>query len=686
MKVLTMKNSMIFAVFLVLALLLSSGCSQEKAPSAPISGNTPQPPSGSESASPEFGMPAYSADTVLVFTDALLESVIREIVQIPQGDVTVADAAQITELNLFKWWEYFPQTTYDDILAQNNNALPRPQELSVLEYLPNLTALNCTGIQLDQAGAETLLKLRYIDITLTYALVKNALTTDELNQFERLHLFVQYPDLQEASGIKSVLELLVIVAPDHLSESKLTLSNLSAFETLETLTFQYYGPLTDLDREVFDWSGLSELHSLKSLDMRLFGLTDLSFIKKLPNLTHLDLSGNKASDFTVLGELIGLTSLSLSGCGISDISFLSSLTQLEALNLHGNNISDITALKDLTALKTLDLYNNEVSDLTPLKDLTALESLDLGYNSIADLSSLSALVNLTDLNFDGSTVSDLSPLRNLTRLETLSFMYSQVTDVSALRNLTLLRELNLRRNFAASLDALDPLRSLTVLTADNNSISSVDGLQNMTKLRELDLTGNLITDLSPLSSLTGLQILELGFNAVEDISPLSHMTELKELSLHGNTFKDLSPIIACTQLEAFGIGGDSQIGRNGGNFDDLSPLLALKHLKTLSITSMGIGTPLGKEWEDYEQILEQMPYLLHLKLTYTPMDDFSAILNMKELETLDLTFSSTEENNLSPLMDLTKLRSLTLTMSGFLNDQNAEVIEYFRDNGVTVQD
>jgi internalin A len=124
-------------------------------------------------------------------------------------------------------------------------------------------------------------------------------------------------------------------------------------------------------------------------------ISDYSFLTELKNLTTLDLSYNQISDISFLTELKNLTTLYLSYNQISDYSFLTELKNLTTLDLRNNQISDISFLTELKNLTTLDLSSNQISDLPDeITQLKYLRKLDLGQNKISKLNPALLELNL----------------------------------------------------------------------------------------------------------------------------------------------------------------------------------------------------------------------------------------------------------------------------------------------------
>lgn len=137
--------------------------------------------------------------------------------------------------------------------------------------------------------------------------------------------------------------------------------------------------ITPADLCVKEIPPLHYFTQLKILDLTHNCVNDLSGLKGLKNLEILILHENYGiDDISVLSELTSLKEIDLWGAGINDISPLKNLVNLERLCLICCDITDISPLSNLTKLTDLDLGNNPIIDIHPLANLTQLEELSIG--------------------------------------------------------------------------------------------------------------------------------------------------------------------------------------------------------------------------------------------------------------------------------------------------------------------
>ena len=140
------------------------------------------------------------------------------------------------------------------------------------------------------------------------------------------------------------------------------------------------------------------------------------------------------------------------------------------------------------------------------------------------------ILELTDLNINGSTFTSLQGLQYAENLEKLEARSLGVESLATLSEIPSLRYLDLRNTLVP-----------------NEDLSFLDGITGLTYL---DLRGTGLSDISNLSVLTQLEELYLRDNAISDLSPLSGLTTLTYLNIHSNILiTELTPLAGLENLE-----------------------------------------------------------------------------------------------------------------------------------------
>ena len=249
-----------------------------------------------------------------------------------------------------------------------------------------------------------------------------------------------FSDISPLSGLTRLISLSLYGTIIRDSSLLSRLSNLSEANipdaNLRAAIKTNLGKASDEPITSFEMAFLSELEAPNA------NISDLTGLELATNLTWLHLgyddtvsfprNSNNISDFSPLSHLIRLRTLDLADTGISDITLLSNLTSLEILYLGSNDISDVSVLSNLTNLEQLHLSNNDISDVSALSNLTSLERLNLYSNDISDVSVLSNLTSLRLLDLSRNDISDVSALSSWTSLDYLFLYNNNITDLSPL--------------------------------------------------------------------------------------------------------------------------------------------------------------------------------------------------------------------------------------------------------------
>jgi len=248
------------------------------------------------------------ASTIVTFQDANFESLIREVIIKPNGDITDADMLTITNL---------------DGIGRNIS------NISGIEYCLNLKELDLSDNQIIDisalSGLTNLKKLTLIDNNII--------------------------DISALSGLTNIVWLLLV------HNQIVDIGSLSGLTNLEELFLN--------ENQIIDISALSGLTNLEWLDLDKNQIIDISALSGLTNLKRLTLIYNQIIDIGALSGLTNLENIDLDFNQINDISALSGLTNLKIVYLYNNWISDIVALIQNSGIDNGDyvfLSNNPLSD------------------------------------------------------------------------------------------------------------------------------------------------------------------------------------------------------------------------------------------------------------------------------------------------------------------------------------
>ena len=248
---------------------------------------------------------------------------------------------------------------------------------------------------------------------------------------------------------------------------------------------------SNLLRNEFDVTGLTELRRLNVSRNRFTSLTDVEGLSKL---THFDASWN---DLTNLPNLSALTEIRHFNASRNDLTeglpALSPLTKVEHFDISYNDVMELPAVSALTEVRHFDISNNELTELPAVSALTKVEHFDISSNDFITLPPLSALTKMTYFDASWNDLVELPSLSTLTEL--LYFDVSENFDVSDDSSLMALPDLT-------------QLTKLTNLDASGNDLTVFPDLTGLTSLTRLDLSRNRIGEL-PSGAFDGLSALEI---------------------------------------------------------------------------------------------------------------------------------------------------------------------------------
>ncbi|MEY8762579.1 MULTISPECIES: leucine-rich repeat domain-containing protein [Clostridium] len=246
---------------------------------------------------------------------------------------------------------------------------------------------------------------------------------------------------------------------------------------------------------------------------------------------------------------------------------------------------------------------------------------------------------ITELDVRGKNIVDLGGIENLTSLKTLNLADNRnlnTKSISLLNELPQLESLNLSGTTINDLSLLSGLKNLQclnlqTLSLDSGQFINTSGLKDLKNLKELDLSGNgwnINSDLSELEDLTKLQILKLGATKLKSTSVLSQLKDLRYLDLSNNPINDdLEGLEGLTNLQTLLLNKNFQWGTD----DKISDISALSNLKDLTT----------------------------LDLSYNQISDISSLSGLKNLQSLNL--QNNKVSNITPLKDyLSALKLLDL--------------------------
>lgn len=425
----------------------------------------------------------------VTFENPQLESIIRKLLNIPEGPLYESELSKITQI-------------------KNNWPSDRMSLLSLdgIQYLTNLATLDLVGNNISDLSPLRGLKLKSLDLS-----------------------YNKISDLSPLATMTSLVNL-------NLAHNKI--SDITALASLTNLRF-----LNLSANNINKIDAVKNLQKLESLDLSSNDIKDITPIEGLgQSLLSLDISYNPIpiSQIEFIKNWTQLHNLGMSGFNLnsSQITFVSKFSSLKSLDLGFNRITDVTPLASLTGLRELFLYSNMIKDISPLANLKNLEWLNAGANMISNVAPLRNLTKLRFLDLEINNISNISPLTNLSNLEILNLNFNDISlkYTPTFGNMLHLLWLMLNSNDISDFTIISTAPNLLILDISSNNVSDLSPIDNMKYLLRADLAFNKISSMNAIINDVYLKwgsIIDLSGNEVTNLP--SFASDVNKL--HGRGIK-----------------------------------------------------------------------------------------------------------------------------------------------------
>lgn len=295
------------------------------------------------------------------------------------------------------------------------------------------------------------------------------------------------------------------------------LSQLALFTELTSLSAPGRAPI--------DLSFLPSLQKLKYLDLSGCAISaeQLPLIGGLAGLEELNLSDCSLSTLSGLETLSSIRSLDLSVNSISDLTPLMGCTKLETLHLQHNAVASFSVLSHLGELRYLDLSHNSLSDLTPVSSCVKLEHLNVSTNLLTKLSGIGKLTSLQALDASSNDLTTLSGIGTCTALTNVNLSNNVLDNMDEMVTLVNAVNIDVSYNDILSIPDFPDEAKLATFNGCHNFFEDVSGLGNLMSLNYVYLDYNNISDISVLAGCYNLIQVNVFRTNVSDVSALEDM-------------------------------------------------------------------------------------------------------------------------------------------------------------------
>lgn len=333
-------------------------------------------------------MTAFAADESEehVFADAVVETVIRDILEKPEGPITEEDMRSVEEFSyspLDAW--YAEGNTADQVKDFSADAYPAILSIDDLAHCTSLRTLWLYGQSIDSLEAlRGLTALESVDLTMCESITD----LSPLSGKESLHtMSLSGVPVQSYEPVFSLPNLTVFVGSGF--TGGIDLSPLAKTRSLET--FFLHGVVSK-----GDYSPLTNHPNMKSV--ALYGIDSDMFITLMQSWPHLgmfDISNASitSEDLETIADH-KLTHIKLYNCpGIVDLTPLIAQREMLSIFIVRCGVEDVTPLTQMPSLSVrIELRENPVTDLTPLAQMKSLERLVVSKSDAYTQEELEALL------------------------------------------------------------------------------------------------------------------------------------------------------------------------------------------------------------------------------------------------------------------------------------------------------
>ena len=487
------------------------------------------------------------------------------------------------------------------------------------------------------------------------------------------------------------------------------IKNISSIESLDLSGNQY----------IIDIEPLTQLSSLRILNLSRTNISDLAPIRNLTELIELDFSNTQLNDISALKYSDKLTRLKFNHTPVSDISVLERMTKLEQLDISETSVSEYGVLSNLISLKNLSVEGTDIDNLSPIDSLANLTDLNVSRTQVENVAPLRGLKNLAVLNLDSTKVSFIQPLSELSNLRILHANNTLITDLNALQELPHIERIycdqtKVNRSMAdafmasrkgvlviydskdlkgwwnslpvtwqkvlsdaaktGSVPTNEELAKITNLDSinisENGLVSDIDALERLQKLQSLIVRGTQIKSLLPLQEHKLIRTLDISNTDVTDISVVRRFSNLTVLKADNSQIENLDALSGLRSLKSIYADGTAVNDTHVREFLGRNPECLVIY-KTDSLNTW--WSELSDNWKDVfdkqlklsespgKEELHRLIQLETVKFQDLPVDDLSVMDQFVRIG--ELNFSGTAVNDLSPLSKIESLKHLRASNS-----------------------
>ncbi|OJJ15348.1 hypothetical protein BKI52_38695 [marine bacterium AO1-C] len=465
---------------------------------------------------------------------------------------------------------------YLELDLSDNPALNLVPTLQTLSNLPNLKALDLSGLRMEDLPAEIGL-LTSLEQLILYSNGLESLPT-EISQLTNLqYLNLRSNKVRDLGPIFTLSKLRRLILRNNFFTKK-TFDQIDRLSALEYLDVRRCG-IIRLPNQI---GYLFHLHTLevsgnniRQLPETFRGLKSLKKIHLNQN-AHLDWS----QAFTEMAYLPNLTELDLQKHDLTElVPAIGKMQQIEILRLSSNALQVLPqALQTCTSLHYVDINYNPALDwkqaLQVLGMIPSLRTLEINDPRLESIpTTIGELTNL-----DALTFRDLPLVKRFP---------AQLGKLSQLKKLTI-QDCKVIHELPEAIGQLQSLEALILIDLIEFAGKLPDTTRNLKQLHQLSIINTPVWELPKgIEELAQVEEVVLGDYFQEFPQELCRMTSLKKLSLSKSSIKKLPAEIAQLQnLEDLDYGEATSLNL----IDAFAKVASLKNIKRLRLSRTDLRT------------------------------------------------------------------------------------------------
>ncbi len=619
-----------------------------------------------------FPVALVAAEQEVLFLDSNLESVVRSVLELPSGEITVEDMESLTELDAYGKYitsleglQAGKNLVFLDLGWNNISSLDPLAELISLEQLyldhnqiADITPLkgltNLRGLRISEnfvtslEPLESMVHLEELLVGNNYMVIDFSNSTPDFqgrqNGIFLEYLLAQNTNMTNYNGQNYTEGNVVYGTPqeDNLRfvpavPAEEVSGKVPVIDTPVAKEYSEIAPVAEIEEPVVTSAEVEEVVVESTPATLLEPATEVAPVEEVVAevVEPAVISAEVVEEAVV--ESIPATPLE-PAIEVTPVEEVIAevvepvVTSAEVVAATLLNPSDIHPSLRAALAKKLRVGEDELT----AELLSSVEVLDISYMNVRSLSGIETLPNLVVLMGEGNSIQDLSPLAELEHIRYISLPMNRVTSIEPLVSMDTIEYLNLSQNMITDFSSLNTWESAPASFLRDDNPGSFSGGMSVEFYDDNLRTEMLLyfyedTEPQPITQkmMLGVEELYLFSSDIVSIEGLQYAKNLKILDLGGNPISDISILSQLEKLDTLHI-DDTRVV-------DISPLNQIPSLRTLDISGVYNGVTQ----------LSSLRKIQNLTVDNTNLSSLNFMVNMPQLRYLSARDNRIEHIDLS---------------------------------------